>query len=304
MTEIEGLAKFNEQDVDRAVNKFWKEVTTATLKSAKRPRLSIIGGQPGAGKSNTIRDVAGNFNQNCISVNYDDFREYHPNAAKIYTLDDKDSGLYSQFTNEFMGRVGEEILNRAFDNGYNVILEKTLKSDNVKEYIDLAINKGYDIDMHIVTCERSLSKDAAERRFQKAKKLYEKCSKNAKRYSPPRKIPQEFHDLCCEKLGETVQKLSGSYGDKIKNLRIIRRDEFFKQSTVFDKNLGYDTTKIKETIDCVISGKERKLSDMEKAQISVMKSISKGLSGNKIINKSRERVFGKEKNNGGRFLGN
>ena len=303
MTEIEELAKFNEQDVDRIVNKFWKEATTATLKSVKNPRLSIIGGQPGAGKSNTIKDVAGNFNQNCISVNYDDFRKDHPNAAKIYALDDKDSGLYSQFTNEFMGRVGDKILNRAFDNGYNVILEKTLKSDNVKEYIDLAINKGYDIDMHIVTCERSLSMDAAERRFQKAKKLYEKCNKNAKKYSPPRKIPQEFQDLCCKKLGGTVQKLSDAYGDKIKNLRIIRRDESFQQKVVFDKSSGYDATKIKETIDCLISGKERKLSDMEKAQISVMKSISKGLSGNKIINQSRERVFGKEKNDGGRSLG-
>ena len=272
MTEIEELAKFNEQDVDQIVNDFWKEVTTATLKSVKNPRLSIIGGQPGAGKSNTIKDVAGNFNQNCISVNYDDFREYHPNAAKIYALDDKDSGLYSQFTNEFMGRVGDKILNRAFDNGYNVILEKTLKSDNVKEYIDLAINKGYDIDMHIVTCERSLSMDAAERRFQKAKIAYDQ---EGETLSPPRKIPQKFHDLCCEKLGETAQKLSDTYKDKIKNLRIVRRDKFFEQDIVFDKSLGYDTTKIKETIDCLISGKERKLSDMEKAQISVMKSISK-----------------------------
>lgn len=296
MTEIEELAKFNEQDVDRIVNKFWKEVTTATLKSVKNPRLSIIGGQPGAGKSNTIKDVAGNFNQNCISVNYDDFRKDHPNAAKIYALDDKDSGLYSQFTNEFMGRVGDKILNRAFDNGYNVILEKTLKSDNVKEYIDLAINKGYDIDMHIVTCERSLSMKAAERRFQKAKIAYDQ---EGGALSPPRKIPQEFQDLCCKKLGGTVQKLSDAYGDKIKNLRIIRRDESFQQKVVFDKNSGYDVTKIKETIDCLISGKERKLSDMEKAQISVMKSISKGLSGNKIINQSRERVFGKEKGGGG-----
>jgi len=237
----------------------------------KNPRLSIIGGQPGAGKSNTIKDVAGNFNQNCISVNYDDFRKGHPNAAKIYALDDKDSGLYSQFTNEFMGRVGDKILNRAFDNGYNVILEKTLKSDNVKEYIDLAINKGYDIDMHIVTCERSLSMEAAERRFQEAKIAYDQ---EGGALSPPRKIPRKFHDLCCEKLGETTQKLSDTYGDKIKNLRIIRRDESFQQKVVFDKSSGYDATKIKETIDCLISGKERKLSDMEKAQISVMKRVS------------------------------
>ena len=300
MTEIEELAKFNEQDVDQVVNDFWDKKVIATLKSVKNPRLSIIGGQPGAGKSNTIKDVASNFNKNCISVNYDDFRKGHPNAAKIYALDDKDSGLYSQFTNEFMGRVGDKILNRAFYNGYNVILEKTLKSDNVKEYIDLAINKGYDIDIHIVTCERSLSMKAAERRFQKAKIAYDQ---EGGALSPPRKIPQEFQDLCCKKLGETTQKLSDTYGDKIKNLRIIRRDESFEQKVVFDKNSGYDVTKIKETIDCLISGKERKLSDMEKAQISVMKSISKGLSGNKIINKSRERVFGKEKNNGGRFLG-
>ncbi|MBF0984937.1 MAG: zeta toxin family protein [Campylobacter sp.] len=271
MTEIEELAKFNEQDVDQVVNDFWDKKVIATLKSVKNPRLSIIGGQPGAGKSNTIKDVAGNFNQNCISVNYDDFRKDHPNAAKIYALDDKDSGLYSQFTNEFMGRVGDKILNRAFDNGYNVILEKTLKSDNVKEYIDLAINKGYDIDMHIVTCERSLSMEAAERRFQEAKIAYDQ---EGGVRSPPRKIPQKFHDLCCEKLGETTQKLSDTYGDKIKNLRIIRRDKFFEQDIVFDKSLGYDTTKIKETIDCLISGKERKLSDMEKAQISVMKRVS------------------------------
>ncbi|WP_297882931.1 zeta toxin family protein [uncultured Campylobacter sp.] len=271
MTDIEKLSQFSEQDINRVVNKFWKEVASS-LESVERPQLDIVGGQPGAGKSDTIKNLKNDFNKNCLFLNYDNFRKDHPNASAIYTLDDKDEGLYSHFTNKFMKQVGDKVLKRAFEAGYNVILEKTLKSDKVKEYIDLALKKGYEVNLYVVTCDRDLSMSAVEYRFRTERNQYDR---NPKKNPPPRKIPREFSDLCCEKLGDTVQKLSDTYGDKIKNLRIICRDKFFEQDVVFDKSLGHDTTKIKETIDCILVGKRRKLSDMEKAQISVMKKISK-----------------------------
>lgn len=294
MTDIEKLSQFSEQDVNRVTSKFLKEVSDA-LESVKKPQLIIVGGQPGAGKSGTIRNLKKNFNGNCLFLNYDEFRKDHPNAAAIYTLDDKDEGLYSHFTNEFMKQVGDKVLKRAFENGYNVILEKTLKSNKVKKHIDLALKSGYEVNLFVVTCDKDLSMSAAEYRFRTDRNLYEQ---NPKKYPPPRKIPREFHDLCCEKLGETAQKLSDTYKDKIKNFKIVRRDKFFEQDIVFDKSLGYDATKIKETIDCIIAGKSRKLSDMEKAQISVMKRISKIRPFK--TGPDREKEMGQEKTDEGR----
>lgn len=294
MTDIEKLSQFSEQDANLIADDFWNK-NASILESVKNPQLIIVGGQPGAGKSDTIKNLKKNFNGNCLFLNYDEFRKDHPNAAAIYTLDDKDEGLYSHFTNEFMKQVGDKVLKRAFENGYNVILEKTLKSNKVKKHIDLALKSGYEVNLFVVTCDKDLSMSAAEYRFRTDRNLYEQ---NPKKYSPPRKIPRKFHDLCCEKLGETAQKLSDTYKDKIKNLRIIRRDEFFKQNIVFDKNLGYDATKIKETIDCIIAGKSRKLSDMEKAQISVMKRVSKIRSFKTGSN--REKEMGQEKTDEGR----
>ena len=271
MTGIEKLSQFSEQDVNLIADDFWNK-NASILEAVKKPQLVVVGGQPGAGKSDTIKTLKKEFNGNCLFLNYDEFRKDHPNASAIYALDDKDEGLYSHFTNKFMKRVGDKVLKKAFESGYNIILEKTLKSNKVKEYIDLALKKDYEVNLYVVTCDKDLSMSAAEYRFRIARNEYDQDRIAG---TPPRKIPQEFHDLCCKELGGTTQELSDTYGDKIKNLRIICRDKFFKQTIVFDKSLGHDTTKIKETIDCILAGKRRKLSDMEKAQISVMKKISK-----------------------------
>ena len=297
MTDIEKLSQFSEQDVNLIADDFWNK-NASILESVKNPQLIIVGGQPGAGKSDTIKNLKKNFNGNCLFLNYDEFRKDHPNAAAIYTLDDKDEGLYSHFTNEFMKQVGDKVLKRAFENGYNVIVEKTLKSNKVKKHIDLALKSGYEVNLFVVTCSKDLSMSAAEYRFRIARNQYDQDMEVGQ---PPRKIPRKFHDLCCEKLGETAQKLSDTYKDKIKNLRIVRRDKFFEQDIVFDKSLGHDTTKIKETIDCIIAGKSRKLSDMEKAQIFVMKSISKKHPFKVGLGKEKE--TDKEKIDDGRSFG-
>jgi zeta toxin superfamily len=57
MTDLEKLSKFSQEDV-------WHEISRYCHRQTSTPKLYLIGGQPGAGKSTTIND--------CIAINLDD----------------------------------------------------------------------------------------------------------------------------------------------------------------------------------------------------------------------------------------
>lgn len=64
MTDLEKLSKFSQEDVKRVSEEVWHEISRYCHRKTSTPKLYLIGGQPGAGKSTTIKD--------CIAINLDD----------------------------------------------------------------------------------------------------------------------------------------------------------------------------------------------------------------------------------------
>lgn len=238
MLDLEKLSKCTEKQIESIADKHWDKISPNCYRASK-PKLYILGGQPGAGKSTTSNEIYDKLNGNCISINLDDYRELHPNAREIYKKSMPNSDEYSIYTNDFMHSVGEKILNKAIENGYNVILERTLNSDSISKDLDKFIKKGYELNLYIITCKKENSKTSAEQRYINAKAKFQRNNTNP----PPRKISLEYQEKCFAGLGKTAESLTQKY--KFNEIKVIFRDRNFHQRVLFDNTDKMKCNKVK-----------------------------------------------------------
>lgn len=261
MTDLEQLAKFSESDINKTVEKQWDDMTEFCHRQNQTPKLYLVGGQPGAGKSTTISQIQKSMQNNCIVINLDDYRELHPNARKIYEKGALNSDDYSIYTNPFIRKVGEKLIDKAIENGYNVILERTLSStDTVSKQLDKFKENGYELNLYVVTCNKNHSISSAEQRYLNGKARYE----SNKIKEPPRKISREFQKECYENLGKSTQTLAQKYD--FKDIKIIYRSLQYKQHCVFDKNDKtklHNEEKIEKLISRIVNGKNKAITNEE-----------------------------------------
>lgn len=267
MTDLKQFANFSESDVNKAVKKQWDDVTEFCHRQNQTPKLYLVGGQPGAGKSTTISQIQKSMQNNCIVINLDDYRELHPNARKIYEKGALNSDDYSIYTNPFIRKVGEKLIDKAIENGYNVILERTLSStDTVSKQLDKFNKNGYELNLYVVTCNKNHSTSSAEQRYLQQKVKFEK---DKEFQEPPRKISKEFQKECYENLGKSTQTLTQKYD--FKDIKIIYRSLQYKQHCVFDKNDKtklHNEEKIEKLISRIVNGKNKAITNEELNSIS------------------------------------
>lgn len=267
MIDLEQFANFSESDVNKAVKKQWDDVTEFCHRQNQTPKLYLVGGQPGAGKSTTISKIQRSMDNNCIIINLDDYRALHPNAREIYEKGAKDSDDYSIYTNPFMREVGEKLIDKAIENGYNVILERTLSStDTVSKQLDKFNKNGYELNLYVVTCNKNHSISSAEQRYLQQKVKFEK---DKEFQEPPRKISKEFQKECYENLGKSIQTLAQKYD--FKDIKIIYRSLQYKQHCIFDKNDKtklHNEEKIEKLISRIVNGKNKAITNEELNSVS------------------------------------
>lgn len=267
MIDLEQFANFSESDVNKAVKKQWDDVTEFCHRQNQTPKLYLVGGQPGAGKSTTISKIQRSMDNNCIIINLDDYRALHPNAREIYEKGAKDSDDYSIYTNPFMREVGEKLIDKAIENGYNVILERTLSStDTVSKQLDKFNKNGYELNLYVVTCNKNHSTSSAEQRYLQQKVKFEK---DKEFQEPPRKISKEFQKECYENLGKSTQTLTQKYD--FKDIKIIYRSLQYKQHCIFDKNDKtklHNEEKIEKLISRIVNGKNKAITNEELNSVS------------------------------------
>lgn len=289
MTDLEKLAQFSEKDIQQTVKKRWDRLAQYCHRQNQTPKLYLVGGQPGAGKSTTISKIQRFMDNNCIIINLDDCRALHPNAREIYEKGAKDSDDYSIYTNPFMREVGEKLIDKAIENGYNVILERTLNStDTVSRQLDKFKENGYELNLHVVTCNKNHSISSAEQRYLQQKIDFEKDKKDEE---PPRKISKEFQKECYENLGKSTQTLAQKYD--FKDIKIIYRSLQYKQHCVFDKNDKtklHNEEKIEKLISRIVNGKNKaitneELNNIDKETGKAVKNIFKQKEKNSRENK-------------------
>lgn len=221
------LSNFTKEELEYASIKAFKHISKGCTK-VNNPSCIFIGGQPGCGKSVLSMDIKNNV-ENAVEIGIDNYRMYHPNYLKIEkyvrqhwkdrksSINDSPGNDIADFTHLFAGAMTDELMNKASNNNYNIILEWGMREPTGPlNSMKIFKNQGYKNIVLFVTTYKEISYSACNLRAD--------VMKNYKHII--RKVPKSFHDLCINTLPESINKIySDGYKNKlIDNMLLITRN--------------------------------------------------------------------------------
>lgn len=180
----------------------------------ENPKVALLGGQPGAGKSGLENMV--NIKKNYVSISGDDYREYHPRFKEINLEYGREASKYTQ---QWAVEITEKLIKELRKEKYNLIIEGTLRTAELPLKEANAFKKaGYNVELNVVVVKPEKSRLGTLER-------YEAMLKQGK---VPRMTPKEHYDLVVNNIGN--------------NLEIIYNSKAFDNIKLFDRenNLLYN----------------------------------------------------------------
>ena len=162
------------------------------------PQGIILGGQSGAGKTILQRMMSQNLDHNLVILNGDEFRRYHPDFRWFQEMYGKDSVNY---TNAFSGQMTEALIDRLKEEGYNILVEGTLRTTEVPTKTCLSFREsGYSTTLAIMAVKPEISYISTIKRYEDMLALGE----------TPRATPKAIHDKIVQNLPDNIQTLKES----------------------------------------------------------------------------------------------
>lgn len=198
--------------------KVWPELTEQQPQSSASPEIYVLGGQPGAGKSQLeklVKDVHGT---NFVSINGDEFRKFHPQFNEIQKEQGRDA---ASFTAEFSGKITGMALERASAEKLNVSVEGTFRTTAtpLKTLNDFQ-QAGYKTQVLIATCPSAVSWGSTLSRYSNMEQTGQQ----------PRYTPKTAHDAVVGMLGENTNTVLDN--GKPERLRVFNRDGLLYDSAL------------------------------------------------------------------------
>lgn len=160
LDQIKLLSQFTESEAIKATNIIWEDIQREykSLSSVSKPEGIITGGTPGAGKSVFVKLAKNRLNDNLLVIDGDQYRKFHPNFAKLQKLVGSDIAFV---TGPFYGKMVRNILTKAMEHKYNVIIESTFKSvDSPLDYLKTLKANGYTTTVNIIAVDTDSSSNS------------------------------------------------------------------------------------------------------------------------------------------------
>lgn len=231
--------QYSEEEIQRVVRDYEltdKELEAAFARIARTESLGIIpgekkiavvvGGQPGAGKTNCITNTRRALNQNCVIIDNDAFRNYHPlvNEIKRYY-----PSLFTDCTDQLSFKATPRMIDIMSDAGYNLIIHQTLKSNVIADNaITKLREKGYVVIVRALAVSDLESKMSMIDRSQALIEELGYC----------RWVPKQNHDLAYAGLPNTVEYMEQS--GKYDMIEILKRGGIPAEPEVLYRHVNPD----------------------------------------------------------------
>lgn len=174
----------------------WNDlISEQQVSPVKSPKGFVLGGQPGAGKSNLVGIIRQELNRNVLIINGDEFRRYHPNFDGIQEQYGIDSPKH---TAAFSGHMTERVIEKALREGYNISVEGTFRTtETPMRTLEKMREHGYETAVYIQTAPSEVSWQSTLERYQVMELLGE----------TPRATPKEHHDLVVKLLPQNADSV-------------------------------------------------------------------------------------------------
>lgn len=208
------------------------------------PVAIVLGGQPGAGKSNIYVVANERFNKNIVELDCDAFRVYHPYYDEIKLKYGKED---AEKTNPFVFKVVDTLVDELSDCKYNMIIESSLKTPHTAiENGENLSSKGYAVELQVMATSKHVSWKGTEDRYNEA----------LKNGGSPRAVPKEFHDLVVNNICNSLNAVKASglmsnimiYDRNKECLYDMKRDSSVNPSVLLDAVINSDPMKIEKPV--------------------------------------------------------
>jgi UDP-N-acetylglucosamine kinase len=198
--------------------KIWPHLTVKNPQPSNSPHLYVLGGQPGAGKSQLEKPIKKYHGADFVSINGDEFRKFHPHFDAI----EKQYGIESSHhTAEFSGKMTGMALQKARDEKLHVLVEGTFRTvETPLKTLEDFQSAGYQTTVMIATCPKEVSWSSTLSRY----------SKMAQANVTPRFTPKDAHDVVIDKLAGNVDEVLSR--GKVGQLKVFNRDGQLYDSAV------------------------------------------------------------------------
>lgn len=195
-----------------------------TLRGRER-RAFLICAQPGAGKTRLASELKRT--RNAAFINADEYRRYYPNYRALFrAVGDEVIAL----TSEFSGRITERLIDRLSADGYNLIVEGTMRTAEVPERTGrLLRSRGYKPELDVLLVRPEISWLRTLRRY----------AEMTDAGTTPRKTAQSHHDSVVVRMPENLERLCREdvfYEVRIYQERKGRLESVYSQREMPEKN--------------------------------------------------------------------
>ncbi len=194
-------------------------------KGSTKPHLAIIVGQPGAGKSIIVKQIAETFEDKNLPliIDMDELRIYHPFDKAIFSAH---PFLYDDITGRAAGKWNSRLLDMARQNKYETIYQTTLaKKFFTEKIIQEFGNQGYEVSLHCLAVPSKVSILGIYNRFENAFETGE----------TPRWVDIPYHDLAYVQFPKNAQAFEISL--PLKTVMAYRRNgKVIYQNNHIDEN--------------------------------------------------------------------
>lgn len=231
------------------------------------PKFIMVGGQPGSGKTALVIYNKNILDNNYISVDGDLLRRFHPDYINLHEKYGADS---SKYTHPDCARWSIWAIKKARSEGYNVILENTLRDKNILNTITEFKKKDYDIYTKIMVVSDLESGLGLFQRY------FDMLSLSKDRTIAPRYTSKQWHDETANNLPNTIEaiekqgissiELYRRSTDGVEKIAIPRNTASFKELYLEVKDYPYtkeeliyiknEMIRIKKLLDIHISSIE------------------------------------------------
>lgn len=230
-----------DKDVEKRFPAVWRKVLTnakTRVTAQEKPIGILLGGQPGAGKSQGTKVIRERLNGNVIVINGDEFRPYKQGYKELYEQHGKN---LANHTGDFSNRMIQKVRDEAIKNRFNFIIEGTFRDVKVPlSELDRFKEHGYKAEVVICTCPKEVSWQSTIMRG----------DEDLKKGHIPRYVSKESHDLVTEVLAKNVKAIYDT--GLVSNLEIYSREKQLFHSQKDSPN------KIEQVINNELNGLNQK----------------------------------------------
>ena len=262
------------------LNEVIEKICNEKIKGKKineQPLCVLLGGLPGSGKSNLIKQVQEEYKgRDFVVIDTDDYRKLHPNYELLIKTPEK----AIEETSEFSNAIEAELIKKAFEEHCDIISVTTLRATEAIDRIlyEPAIRKGYKVQACIMSVPITESGLSAQNR-------YEKQIENGE---CPRFTPMSFIESCFQGITNTIQMLQNKKDRPI--IKVYNRGKGEKSMPIEIYNSQKQNYRYRCALEAFVNPIKNLNKENAIKQINELYKLKKTRSANTIEYSSLERL--------------